>query len=213
MNVVSFLTSWHSLLMLTVWVDSSNNVNLIVRGAVSCKDCQKLWDLCFTRCIILLMTEHPHRHRGSCLSCFCCRFTLVSEHHQWWMMEKQNKGCDWVISLPSENRSPLAHFCACFILVLLKFWTNRFFGCCCGRPKQRRVPPSKTGRFQIHVFPPTSRKSLALQGLPHNSPSQLCPFSFTHPYLWQEQPALGLPFLPALQKSLEVTLIKIMATS
>lgn len=128
------------------------------------------------------------------------------------MTEKQNRGCDWVISLPAENRSSLADYFACFILILLKFWTKRFFGCCCGGPKQRGVPPSKTSRFQICIFPPTGRKR-ALQGFPHSSPSQLCPFSFTHPYQRQKQPVFGPLFLPALQKNLGVTLIKIMATS
>lgn len=70
-------------------------------------------------------------------------------------------------SLPTENKLPLAGYWACFILVLLKFWTNRFFGCCCGGPKQRGVPPSKTTRFQIRVFPPagSKRKKSGFAGL------------------------------------------------
>lgn len=47
---------------------------------------------------------------------------------------------------------------ACLILMLLKFWTNRFFGCFCGGPRQRRVSPSKTSRIQVCVFSPTGKK-------------------------------------------------------
>lgn len=66
-NMVSFS---YIMTDLVVELDSSKTVNLIVRVAVSCKDREKRQDFCFMRCFILLMTKHPHRHRGSCLSCF-----------------------------------------------------------------------------------------------------------------------------------------------
>lgn len=102
MNECSFSTSWHSLLLLAVQVNSSHHVNLPVRGAVSCENCRKLWDLWFMTC---LMTESPHRDRDSHLYVsFSCGFTPLSKQHQWWITATNTEQRLWSGHFPSYTK-------------------------------------------------------------------------------------------------------------
>lgn len=91
---------------MTQLVDTHGTTQTMLRrtllfGVLSSKNSQKLWNFSFTRCIIILMTEHPHRHRDSCVS----RFFLLQIYSYKWTTLVMNDG-------KTEQRLWLGHFSA-----------------------------------------------------------------------------------------------------